>query len=391
MKLWRQVISVFMLVTFFFFGIESSATEKRRFTVVVDAGHGGKDPGAIGTTLKLKEKTVNLAVALELGRLLYAEPGVRIVYTRKTDVFIPLDERAKIANREKADLFISIHANSARSRSAYGAETFVVGASSKENMEVAMRENSSILFEDNYKSRYGGFDPNQAESYIMFDMMQSAFLSQSIKLAQVVQSQLTSKCDRQDRGVKQAGFLVLRHTNMPSVLIELGYLTNAKEEKYLSQSKSQKEMAKAIFKAVMKYRDDVEKNSVEDVVRDDDGKSRKESKDVKPVAKTDSVVKPADDSKKEKVVVPDTSFYYSIQFCTSKVKLGTDNPKFKSCRPAVECPENTLYKYFYGKIKTYAEAVEVQKRVRKDFPDAFMVVFKDGKKLSSQEASKYMK
>lgn len=354
---------------------EGYATEKKRFTVVIDAGHGGKDPGAIGTKLKLKEKAVNLSVALELGRLLYAEPGVRVIYTRKTDIFIPLDERAKIANREKADLFISIHANSAQSRTAYGAETFVVGASSKENMEVAMRENSSILYEENYKSRYEGFDPNRAESYIMFDMMKSAFQTQSIELAQMVQRQLSKTCSRNDRGVRQAGFLVLRHTNMPSILIELGYLTNANEEKYLSQTKSQKELAKAIHKAVMKYKESVEKkNSTEEAtnITKDTTKSK---------TKTNT----------DKKAVADTSLYYSIQFCTSKIKLGTDNPNFKTCRPAKEIKENTLYKYYYGKDSTFTQAKETQKRVRIYFPDAFMVVFKNGEKLSSTEANKYMK
>ena len=155
-------ILFFLLPSFCAYAGNTSA--QKRITVVIDPGHGGKDPGAIGTVLKLKEKDVNLSVALELGRLLYAEPGFKVVFTRKTDVFIPLDERAQKANKEKADLFISIHANASPNKSAYGAETFVVGSSSKENMATAMRENASILYEENYKARYGGFDPNKSES-----------------------------------------------------------------------------------------------------------------------------------------------------------------------------------------------------------------------------------
>ncbi|MCK9155583.1 MAG: N-acetylmuramoyl-L-alanine amidase [Paludibacteraceae bacterium] len=363
-------------------GQEAYASGKKRFTVIVDAGHGGKDAGATGSKLKLKEKNVNLSVALELGRLLYEEKGVRIIFTRKTDVFIPLDERAAIANKEKADLFISIHANAAKSRSAFGTETYVVGSSSKENLQVAMQENASILYEDNYKSRYGGFDPNRAESYIMFDLMQSSYLSQSIQLAQLVQRNFVKTCDRSDRSVKQAGFLVLKQTNMPGVLVELGYLSNAKEEKYLNKEKSRKLLAKAIFDAVMDYKEGLTKMSQAYEEENDEKEVKKEEVETK----EPEVVSNVD----EKKSVSD-SVIYSVQFCSSKTQKSLNSRDFKSCVPAVEYQENGIFKYMYGKTTSFLEALDLQKKVREDFSDAFVVVLKDNKKLPPSEAFQYLK
>lgn len=310
-----------------------SASPKKRITVVIDAGHGGKDPGATGSVLKLKEKDVNLSVALELGRLLYAEPGYRVIFTRKTDVFIPLDERAQRANKEKADLFISIHANASPNRSTYGTETYVVGSSSKEDMAVAMRENASIFYEENYKARYGGFDPNKSESYIMFDMMQSSFLAQSIDLAQHVQKRFVATCGRSDRSVKQAGFLVLKQTNMPSILVELGYLSNPKEEKYLKKESSRKALAKAIFEAVLKYRSGYE-NKNASIDDEDEVEPAKSGQNVPPavaekkdslVGKKDSLVAEGGAKSSDKKDAPSAaksdSVVYRVQFCSSKTKL----------------------------------------------------------------------
>lgn len=402
---------LFMMFSFFPTFADKAQSSKKRITVVIDAGHGGKDAGAIGSVLKLKEKDVNLSVALELGRLLYNEPGFKVIYTRKTDVFIPLDERAQIANREKADLFISIHANAAPRKTVYGTETYVVGSSSKENMAVAMRENASILYEENYKARYGGFDPNRSESYIMFDMMQSSFLEQSIALAHHVQKQFVSTCNRTDRSVKQAGFLVLRQTNMPSILVELGYLSNTKEEKYLKKDSSRKELAKAIFKAVVQYKADYENRnaSVEDDSTDavakgelakkpvvDEPKSAAEEKKEPVRPKKDSAaVKPTEPSKEveRKSVAPvaQDTVCYRVQFCSSKKKLSLKAREFKSCVPAYEYCENGIYKYMYGKASTFSEAVELQKKVRKEFADAFVVVMRGNKKLPPSEASPYLK
>lgn len=393
-------ILFFLLPSFCAYAGNTSA--QKRITVVIDPGHGGKDPGAIGTVLKLKEKDVNLSVALELGRLLYAEPGFKVVFTRKTDVFIPLDERAQKANKEKADLFISIHANASPNKSAYGAETFVVGSSSKENMATAMRENASILYEENYKARYGGFDPNKSESYIMFDMMQSSFLTQSIDLAQRVQKKIVSSCGRTDRSVKQAGFLVLRQTNMPSILVELGYLTNAKEEKYLKKESSRKAMAKAIFQAVLDYRNNcdsktalsepLEPNPVKPETQPQPASEVKVDTLKRDTAVTQSVPK-VEKAQEVKTNVPEKqdSVYYRVQFCSSKVKLAPNAREFKSCVPAYEYFENNVYKYMYGKATTFSAAVELQKKVRSEFKDAFVVVMKGNKKLPPSEASRYLK
>ena len=393
-------ILFFLLPSFCAYAGNTSA--QKRITVVIDPGHGGKDPGAIGTVLKLKEKDVNLSVALELGRLLYAEPGFKVVFTRKTDVFIPLDERAQKANKEKADLFISIHANASPNKSAYGAETFVVGSSSKENMATAMRENASILYEENYKARYGGFDPNKSESYIMFDMMQSSFLTQSIDLAQRVQKKIVLSCGRADRSVKQAGFLVLRQTNMPSILVELGYLTNAKEEKYLKKESSRKAMAKAIFQAVLDYRNNCDsKTALSEPLEPSPVKPETQPQPASEVKvdtlKRDTAVTQSvpnvEKAQEVKTNVPEKqdSVYYRVQFCSSKVKLAPNAREFKSCVPAYEYFENNVYKYMYGKATTFSAAVELQKKVRSEFKDAFVVVMKGNKKLPPSEASRYLK
>ena len=393
-------ILFFLLSSFCAYAGNTSA--KKRITVVIDAGHGGKDPGAIGSVLKLKEKDVNLSVALELGMFLYAEPGFKVVFTRKTDVFIPLDERAQKANKEKADLFISIHANASPNKSAYGAETFVVGSSSKENMATAMRENASILYEENYKVRYGGFDPNKTESYIMFDMMQSSFLTQSIDLAQRVQKKIVSNCNRTDRSVKQAGFLVLRQTNMPSILVELGYLTNPKEEKYLKKDSSRKALAKAIYQAVVDYRNNCDSKTAQadplDVEVEKPELHPQSANEVKTdsLKKDTAVAQPAkkvEKTQEEKPVVPEKqdTICYRVQFCSSKTKLGSNAREFKSCVPAYEYLENNVYKYMYGKASTFSAAVELQKKVRVEFKDAFVVVMKGNKKLPPSEASRFLK
>lgn len=226
------IIGAFLLALFF--QAPASAGNDNRFTLVIDAGHGGHDPGAIGRNVK--EKNINLKVALKLGRLVEQNlPDVRVVYTRDRDVFIPLHRRAEIANNVKADLFVSIHTNSLASRNSRvsGAETYTLGLHrTQENLEVAQKENSVILIEDDYKQQYAGFNPNSAESYIIFEFLQDKYMAQSVSLAQLVQRQFRNN-GRQDKGVHQAGFLVLRETSMPSILVELGYITNPTEASFL--------------------------------------------------------------------------------------------------------------------------------------------------------------
>lgn len=225
------------------------------FTVVIDAGHGGRDAGAVGR--KSKEKNINLAVALALGKMIEDNcAGVKVVYTRQKDVFVDLDERANIANRAKADLFISIHTNSTASKvGPRGAETYTLGMHrAADNLEVAKRENSVITLESNYEEKYEGFDPRSSESYIIFELMQDQNMAQSVRLAKMIQEQFRSVAGRVDKGVHQAGFLVLRATSMPSVLVELGYINNPNEETYLNSASGIQAMAKSVYRAFEAYR-----------------------------------------------------------------------------------------------------------------------------------------
>lgn len=226
-------------------------------TVVLDPGHGGKDPGTVGKTFK--EKDVVLKIALKVGEYIEKNiPDVKVIYTRKTDKFIELTERSAIANRNKADLFISIHANAIANPKTYGTETWVMGLhKSEENLAVAKRENSVILYEDNYQEHYEGFD-NSPESYIMFSLMQNAYLENSLKLADRIEKQFKDKGNRHSRGVKQAGFVVLYKTATPSVLVEAGFLSNETEEKFLGTDSGQDLIASGIYRAFKEYKSDVE-------------------------------------------------------------------------------------------------------------------------------------
>ena len=233
----------------------SGSAEAKDFVVVIDAGHGGHDPGAVGKISK--EKNINLNVALKLGKQIQKNcPDVKVVYTRTRDVFIPLDRRSEIANDAKADLFISIHTNAlANNRTAKGASTWTLGlAKSDANLEVAKRENSVILYESDYKTRYAGFNPNSAESYIIFEFMQDKYMSQSVHLASLVQKQFRHTCRRADRGVHQAGFLVLKTSAMPSILVELGFISTPEEERYLNTDAGTTNLANGIFRAFLTYK-----------------------------------------------------------------------------------------------------------------------------------------
>ncbi len=228
-------------------------------TVVIDPGHGGKDPGALGRFSK--EKDITLAIAKKVGYYIKrAFPDVKVIYTRTSDVFIPLYKRAEIANKNKADLFISIHVNSSPNKHVQGASTYVMGLhKDKENLQVAMLENKSILLENNYKQKYQNFDINSPQAYIIFSLYQNAYLNLSLKFAQLVQYQFRERAKRIDRGVHQAGFLVLWRTTMPSVLIEVGYISNPAEERYLNSKYGQDIIASAIYRAFKQYKYQVEK------------------------------------------------------------------------------------------------------------------------------------
>ncbi len=258
---------VIILLSVLFINIQAQSTGKFK-CVVIDAGHGGKDPGAHGKFAN--EKDIVLAVALKLGN--YIEkymPDIEVVYTRKTDVFVPLSERANIANKANANLFISIHANYISNPKITGAETFALGLHrTQDNLEVAKKENSVINLEDDYNTTYENFDPNSSESYIMFELYQNIYLNQSLEMADLVQQQFSTRVGRHNRGVKQAGFLVLRETAMPGVLVELGFLSNATEEKYLTSNEGQSLLASGIFRAFRDYKEEYEAKNKLDLKND---------------------------------------------------------------------------------------------------------------------------
>jgi N-acetylmuramoyl-L-alanine amidase len=369
----------------------------KEFIVVIDPGHGGRDPGAIGAVVK--EKNINLSVALKLGSLIeQRHSDVRVLYTRKKDYFIELDQRANIANNANADLFISIHANAISNKNFSGAETFTLGlARTKENLEVAKRENAVILLEDDYKQKYEGFDPNSTESYIMIEFMQNKYLEQSIDFASYIQKELQSSARRKDRGVKQAGFLVLRKTSMPSVLIELGFISNLEEENYMRSDNGQRNLSESIYRAFRAYKNDHDRKS--GYASNGSAKAAREQiPDIQPIAaqtKRDESaspeslnVKPAsvEPQKQEPVVMqpePKTAsgLVYKIQILTSSSKLPANSPKLKGYANTGCYAANGSYKYTYGEYESEEAANAERRRVLNDFKDAFVVVFKDGVRI----------
>lgn len=254
----KNIVTSLLMVVLSALVPTAQAWAAETFTLVLDAGHGGRDPGALGK--RGKEKNINLAVTLAVGKLVEQNiKDVKVVYTRKTDVFIELDERAAIANRAKADLFVSIHTNALpRGAQGKGSETYTLGMHrAADNLAVAKRENSAIMLERDYENRYEGFDPKSAESYIIFEFMQDKNMEQSVKLATMIQRQFRS-AGRPDKGVHQAGFLVLRATSMPSCLVELGYITTAAEENYLLSERGVNELANSIYQAIKKYKESIQ-------------------------------------------------------------------------------------------------------------------------------------
>ena len=354
----------------------------KQFTVVIDAGHGGKDPGALGK--RGREKDINLRVAKEFGRLVRENMNdVKVVFTRDDDVFVPLQDRSAIANRANGDLFVSIHVNASKTTAACGAETYTIGlAKSDANFEVAKRENSVILLEDGYKERYQGFDPRSPESYIMFEFMQSKFSDQSIEMAAYIQDEFI-ELKRYNRGVRQENFWVLHQTKMPSVLIELGFISNPDEEKYLLSDNGNRELANAIYKAFARYKHEFDrKNSVSIV-------------DVEPAtqpAPTKTTTKPAAPATKPAAptlsveIEPGVKAVYKLQiFTTSQPITDPDDSRFKG----LKCDyyeENGTYKYTYGENTNLGVIQKTKAEISGKFPQAFIVAFYKGKKITLQEA-----
>ncbi|MCB2195969.1 MAG: N-acetylmuramoyl-L-alanine amidase [Bacteroidetes bacterium] len=324
-------------------------------TVVIDPGHGGKDSGARGR--KSKEKDIVLDISLKLGTYIEENiPDVKVIYTRTTDVFVPLDERADIANKNKADLFISIHCNGNKDARAYGTETFAMGLHKSDgNLEVAKMENSAILFEEDYTTKYEGFDPHSAESYIIFSFLQNTYLEQSLNYAAHVENEFETRALRKSRGVKQAGFLVLWKTTMPSVLVETGFITNPSEERFLMSTSGQEYIASAIYRAFKSYKSAIEAKS-------------------KFVAKVDSS-RLRKDSITENEINENTtgSVKFKVQIASSSNSVPIDSDFFKGFENVEEFKINELYKYTVGSTSSFEKIVQFKKIVEEKFPDAFII------------------
>ena len=333
---------------------------KKLSTIVVDPGHGGKDPGALGR--RFREKNIVLDVALRLGKMLSDSiPDLKVVFTRQKDVFVPLDERAKTAIDNSADLFISIHANSSRNRDVFGAETFLLGQHrSKENLEVAQKENSVITLEDDYSSKYEGFDPTQPESVITFAGMQSDYINKSIDMAVLVQGRF-GELGRADRGVKQAGFLVLRQVPMPSVLVELGFISNAEEEAYMASAKGAAQLAKALFEAIRSFKAGYDGRQV--------------------VVKTNV-------DERRRVDLWSAGVNFRVQVAASSRAVEIDAPAHA---PVSSVADGDVTKYMVGVCATAEEAQELKNSLKSKFPDCFVVAFDGKEKISVRSAKKRQK
>jgi N-acetylmuramoyl-L-alanine amidase len=342
---------IFVVISFFVFNINYAQNKTDKLNlIVIDAGHGGKDPGALGK--QSKEKDIALAIALKLGKLIETNlTDVKVIYTRTNDKFIELHKRSEIANKNNADLFISIHVDANKATQVTGTSTFVMGLNKADKqLEVVKRENAVILIEDDYKVKYDGFDPNSPESDIIFSLYQNAYLEQSIIIAEEVQNQF-KESQRTDRDVRQAGLVVLWNCSMPSILIETGFITNQEEEKYLLTENGQNTIASSIFKAIKLYKNTLEGNS--------------------------------EDNIKDNVI-------FKIQIAYTGKKIDTIPDNFNGISN-VECFEDGhYYRYFTGNAKTYDEIAELQEEIRKKVPESYVIAFNNGKIITIKEALKIL-
>ena len=414
-----------LLISILIFPINIHAQESR-FTVVLDAGHGGHDPGATGSYSK--EKDINLAVVLELGSIIEKRfKDVKVVYTRKTDKYLTLQERADVVNDHHADLFICIHTNASPSSAAYGAETYTLGlAKTKSNLDVAMRENSVILLEDDYKSKYKGFDPNSVDSYIMFEFMQDKYIDKSIDFSSIIQKQFVNFSHRSDRGVRQAGFWVLHRSACPSVLVELGFISNPSEERYLNSEKGQNEMASAIFNAFADFKHTYEKKSgikslpvskiepserkadsnkevTRETVYDVPVQKEKENSIQKNETISENIVETTMKKEKEipkqvekKNVNSEKSIsnivpVFKVQLFATNKKLKPQSAEFKGLKNSDFYYENGFYKYTAGSETEYSKIEKIRNEVLNKFPQAFIIGFLGNRKLTNSEILKIKK
>lgn len=348
---------------------------KEDFIVVLDAGHGGKDTGNRGNGYY--EKYIALNITKMIGAKLQKQKGIKVIFTRKDDRFIPLKNRARIANQADADLFISIHCDAFTSPKAYGAGTFVLGLHrTKDNFRIAQKENSVIFLEDDYETTYDGFDPNNPESVISLLLMQETYQGQSIEAANTIQKSFVSNLNRKDRTVKQAGFLVLRETYMPSVLVEVGFLTNKKEGQYLNSKRGQQEMAATISKAILNYKDQLAASVSTTAV---DQKVSEEVNILTEAVKDEKQRSPVNSGKR--------GIVFKVQIAASSRSLELTKANFKGLRGVSVLKGDKLYRYFYGQANQYKAAKRLkQKAIKAGYEHAFIVAFKDGVKIKISDA-----
>lgn len=357
----KYILTLFcVLISWTFLAQAQGNANDNEFVVVLDAGHGGKDPGNQGNGFR--EKEIALKVALEVGKLLGQDKNIKVIYTRTTDVFVTLKGRAEKANKAKADLFVSIHLNAFETATPHGTETYVLGTyRNKDNLDIAMKENSVIYLEEDYEDTYDGFDPTSPASYIGMTLMQEEYLDQSIFLADNIQTEYTTKLKRYDRGVKKAGFLVLRETYMPSVLTEIGFLTHRAEGQYLNSARGQKQIAKSIADGILAYKREL---------------------------KWDGASKPTVPTKqKETKIYKDITFRVQIGVGTKPLEPAPYN--FKGLEGVDRKKEGDVYKYYFGQTSDYLESQDILRKAKtKGFTEAFIVAFKNGEKVSVDKALK---
>ena len=370
---------VFVVIAMHFL---SGYSQGQKFKVVLDAGHGGKDYGAVyhGNI----EKNIALQTTLRVGAILEKDPQIDVVYTRKSDVFIELQQRANIANKSKGSIFVSMHCNANKNQAASGNETYVMGITrNASNLEVAKNENEVVTLETDYKIKYDGFDPNSPESVIGISILQEEHLDQSIELAGRVQEFFTKKTDNKNRGVKQAGFLVLRQITMPRVLVEMGFVSNKEEGEFLNSEDGQNKLAEAIAGAIMDYKNEFFNPSNNDDVKEDVKIiAKKEETIVKETPKKEEAVK-----KVEKAI--EKGIVFKIQISASTKELATSPSNFKGLSPISVESTGSLFKYFYASEKNYDVAKQkLEEAKKKGYSSAFIVAYKDGIKINVTDAIK---
>lgn len=375
-----------LLVAFLFLAAGMYAANKR-FTLVIDAGHGGHDAGALGA--KSKEKNINLNVALAFGR--YVErnmPDVRVIYTRTTDVFIPLHDRANIANKANADLFISVHTNALPAgKIARGFETYSLGMHrAKDNLDVAMRENSVISMEKGYQQTYQGFDPKSSESYIIFEFIQGKNMERSVEIARSIQNSVCQNANRPDKGVHQAGFLVLRETSMPSCLIELGFITTPDEENLLNDESRIDDIAKAIYEGFAKY-----KNKYDKRVTIPYRSQASEGNNIPSIVPDSYKRTVAPVKKQTPASVKSDAPIFKVQILVSSRVLRKGDAHFKGEENYDSYQESGMVKYTIGASANYNEIYQLRKSLLDKFPEAFIIAFKNGKKYDVNQAIREFK